>query len=187
MNKIFTIVAIATTVLFASCKSISDETMTQMTNFETSWKAMSDQMTAWGTTMNAAKTEMETMMADHMATATEESDKMHEDVKAGMAAMEASYKAAMDSVAAGTTQFTAWKDEVVKAKDEEAAVAGLAEWNSKLTGYTTMMADWEPTLNGLKEACMAACMVAETAATDKTGKTTTEKKKMIDAPEKKKN
>ncbi len=163
-NNLFAAIAIVAVVFTVSCKSggMSEETKTKMSTFETNWKAMSDQMTAWGTTMNTRMAEMDKMMLESMGGDMHmEMDSMTtkqcNDITAGMASMKETYKSTMDSVAAGMTQYTEWKKATMEAKDEAATNTGLDEWNAKLTGYTNMMTDWESSLSGMEAACKAVC------------------------------
>lgn len=169
-SKLMAAVAIVAVVFTMSCKKggMSEETKTKMSTFETEWKTMTDQMTAWGTTMNTAMGEMDKMMMESMPMADSMSKKMCDDVMMRMEAMKTMYKSSMDSVTAGMAQYTEWKKTSIEAKDDAATSAGLDEWNAKLGTYTSMMADWDPALGGLKDACTMACdMAKQSATTDK--------------------
>jgi len=176
--RIIAVLAITSTLFAASCKKggMSEETKTKMATFEADWKAMSEQMTTWGTTMNTRMEAMNKMMHDAMPM---EGD-MHGDMKMDhkehmdmmgtdsasimcnmimmqMDAMKAGYKTAMDSVTAQTAEYAEWKKTTMEAKDEEAANAGLDQWNTKLAADKTMMEEWNGALTEMETNCKNVC------------------------------
>lgn len=177
-NKFYAAIAIIAVVFTVSCKKggMSEETKTKMTTFEADWKAMSDQMTAWGTTMNTKMEDMNKMMHDAMPM---EGDMSHDmkDMKMDkmamngedsmtmmcnmimmeMDAMKAAYKTGMDSVNAQTAEYAEWKKASMEAKDEEATKQGLDMWNAKLAANKTMMDEWNNQLMQMETNCKNTC------------------------------
>ncbi len=168
---ILAVMALTTTLLMTSCgsKGVSEETKTAMTTFETSWKATEDQMMAFGTTMNTTMADMNKMMDGSMAMdmskmkgeEKEKCDMMMAQcttIKTGMAGMKTDYAAAMEQWKADTQAYANWKK---KGHDDnmtdEAAMAGMAEWNAKLAMYNTKLTDMNAQLTSMQGMCKTTC------------------------------
>jgi len=175
-NRFIAGIAIVAVIFAVSCKggSMSEETKTKMTTFETDWNAMKQSMTDWGTTMNTKMDEMNKMMheampmeegdmkgdmkMDHMdMMGTDSASVMCNMIMMEMDAMKAAYKTAMDSVNAQTEEYAAWKKMSMEAKDEAATNAGLDMWNTKLAADKTMMDEWNKELMEMETNCKNVC------------------------------
>ena len=169
---IIAVLALSTTMFITSCGKkggVSEETKTAMTTFETSWKAAEAQMTAFGTTFTTTNGEMNKMMDESMAmdmSKMKPADKASCDsmmamcgtIKSGMEGMKTAYAAGMEQWKADTQAYADWKKKGHDEKmDDAGAMAGMAEWNAKLTTWNETMTGWNEQLTSMQGACKSTC------------------------------
>lgn len=165
--KFLSIAAIVTFFL-ASCGGVDKELVNNINAFDTDWKGVSTSFTGM---VDSVKTEAADLMkscdetcsieckdkkmAAHMDSCKKECDMNKADINALMTNLTDFKANTLDKI---TTDFTAWKDKVMKGeiKAEEATKA-LAEYKTSLTNAKDQIAAFRTSFADLKGACMSKC------------------------------
>ncbi|HNV98047.1 MAG TPA: hypothetical protein PKL06_01680 [Chitinophagales bacterium] len=166
------ILAIASVASFSSCskkKGPSAETKQLMTTFETDWKALGDQMTAWESTLNSSTDAMTKMMVEtrsiDLSKLSAESKTMAEmnmmmcnKIDEQIVTAKTSFATAKTDFAKATDEYSAWKKKGQEEHMDDAAIAAeMANWNAKLTEWKTKVADMNAQLAGMEDTCKQTC------------------------------
>lgn len=164
--------AIASIASFSSCskkKGPSEESKQLMSTFETDWKALGDQMTAWESTLNSSTDAMAKMMVEtraiDLSKLSAESKTMAEmnlmmcgKIDEQIVAAKTSFAAAKTEFAKATDEYTAWKKKGQEEHMDDATIATeMANWNAKLTEWKTKVGDMNAQLAGMEDTCKQTC------------------------------
>ncbi len=169
---IILMLAVASIASFSSCgkkKGPSEETKQLITTFETNWNALGDQLNSWEPVMTSSVDAMTKMMAETRAidlsklsaeskTMAEMNLMMCSKIDEQIAATKVAYATAKSDFAKATDEYAAWKKKGQEEHMDDAAItAEMANWNAKLTEWTTNIAAMNEQLGGMEDACKQTC------------------------------